>query len=66
MALPPKLPPRISTPASVARQVVENTQAPPQQVEKGLTDWSVTASTGSTLLDKAISGLKCKYTEARP
>lgn len=61
MALPPRLPPRVPTPAQVARQVVKNAQAPPQQVEKGLTDWSVTASTGSTLLDKAISGLKCRY-----
>lgn len=61
MALPPRLPPRPATPAQVAQQVSENAQAPPQQVEKGLTDWTVTASTGSTLLDKAISGLKCKY-----
>jgi len=61
MTLPPRLPPRPTTPAQVAQQVAENAQAPPQQVEKGLTDWTVTASTGSTLLDKAISGLKCRY-----
>lgn len=56
MALPPKLP--VSN--KIAQQVVESAQAPPQQTGS-LTDWSVTASTGSTLLDKAISGLRCKY-----
>ena len=32
----------------------------PQQFDKPI-DWSKTVSTGSTLLDKAISGLKCRY-----
>lgn len=59
---PPRKPlPKTPGPADVARQVADNAQTPPQQVEKSLTDWSATASTGSILLDKAISGLKCRY-----
>lgn len=64
MALPPKLPPRVPTPAQVAQQVAETAQTPPQQVEPSdadQADWRQTISTGSLLLDKAISGNKTRY-----
>lgn len=55
------LPPRPKSPADIAQEVKRVSESPPQQVEKTLTDWSMTASTGSTLLDKAISGARCRY-----
>ena len=41
-------------------QIKDAAQSPPQQ-HHDVTDWTRTASTGSTLLDLAISGLKCRY-----
>ena len=43
----------------LSEQVVEAAASPPQQFDKPI-DWSKTASTGSLLLDKAISGLRCR------
>lgn len=43
----------------ISDQITEASAAPPQKYER-LRDWSRTARTGSTLLDLAISGLKCR------
>lgn len=52
--------PQIPSPAEATRQIVEAASAPPQQVEEEV-DWRDTVSTGSLLLDLAISGLKTRY-----
>lgn len=57
MQLPP---PQPKTPATIAQQVVETAKSPPQQAEQKVS-WRNTVSTGSLLLDLAISGGKTKY-----
>lgn len=52
----------LPSPNEVARQVVESAQTPPQQAERFNPRWDMpTISTGSLLLDLAISGLKTRY-----
>jgi len=55
--LPPNLPPR---PKSLIDQIIANANTPAQQA-KVETSWRATVSTGSLLLDLAISGLKTRY-----
>ena len=58
------MPQPLVRPRPLVQQIEEAAEAPPQQVDpqdEGKADWRRTISTGSTLLDKAISGGKCRY-----
>ena len=58
------MPQPLSRPKPLVQQIEDAAASPPQQAEledAKKADWRSTISTGSTLLDKAISGGKCRY-----